>query len=199
MIFLKKMFLVFFLYSVFQNTHANERFIIDDIVLKGLQRIDNGIIYSYLPFEVGDVFDTSMTPKVIKTLFKSKFFNDIVLERDGNTLIIIFDERPTIVDIDFEGFEGIEDEQLEKILDAANIASGRIYDSSVLERIKSELREQSFARGMYSVDIRIEETILEDNRIYLKVLVNEGVRAKIKQIKIVGNKKNLLDKCFETN
>ena len=145
MIFLKKIFLVFFLFSVFQNTHANERFIIDDIVLKGLQRIDNGIIYSYLPFEVGDVFDTSMTPNVIKTLFKSKFFNDIVIERDGNTLIIIFDERPTIVDIDFEGFEGIEDEQLEKILDAANIASGRIYDSSVLERIKSELREQSLS------------------------------------------------------
>ena len=201
MIFLKKIFLVFFLFSMFQNTHANERFIIDDIVLKGLQRIDNGIIYSYLPFEVGDVFDTSMTPKVIKTLFKSKFFNDIVIERDGNTLIIIFDERPTIVDIDFEGFEGIEDEQLEKILDAANIASGRIYDSSVLERIKSELREQSFARGMYSVDIRIEETILEDNRIYLKVLVNEGVRAKIKQIKIVGNKKysdDNLKKNFQT-
>jgi outer membrane protein insertion porin family len=63
---------------------------------------------------------------------------------------------------------------LKKFLDAANIASGRIYDSSVLERIKSELREQSFARGMYSVDIKIEETMLSDNRIYLKVLVNEG-------------------------
>ena len=201
MIFLKKISLVFFLLSVFQNTHANERFIIDDIVLKGLQRIDNGTIYSYLPFEVGDVFDTSMTPKIIKTLFKSKFFNDIVIERDGNTLIILFDERPTIVDIDFDGFEGIEDEQLEKVLDAANIAPGRIYDSSVLERIKSELREQSFARGMYSVDIRIEETILKDNRIYLKVLVNEGVRAKIKQIKIVGNKKysdDNLKKNFQT-
>ena len=37
--------------------------------------------------------------------------------------MITFDERPTIVDIDFEGFEGLEDEQLEKILDAANIAS----------------------------------------------------------------------------
>jgi outer membrane protein insertion porin family len=115
--------------------------------------------------------------------------------------VITFDERPTIVDIDFEGFEGLEDEQLEKILDAANIASGRIYDSSVLERIKSELREQSFARGMYSVDIKIEETMLEDNRIYLKVLVNEGVRAEIKQIKIVGNKRYSdaqLTKNFQT-
>ena len=169
--FFKKVSIVLFLFSMLQNSYANERFIIDDIILKGLQRVDTGTIYAYLPFEVGDIFDTSMTPQIIKTLFKSKFFNDIIIERNDNTLIITFDERPTIVDIDFDGFEGIEDEQLEKILDAANIASGRIYDSSVLERIKSELREQSFARGMYSVDIKIEETMLSDNRIYLKVLV----------------------------
>ena len=185
----KKIFIVLLFFGTFQNSYSNERFVIDDIILKGLQRVDSGSIYSSLPFEVGDSFNTSMTPSVIKSLFKSKFFNDIIIERIGNSLVITFDERPTIVDIDFEGFQGIEDEQLNKILDAANIAPGRIYDSSVLERIKSELREQSFARGMYSVDIKIEETMLRDNRIYLNVLVNEGVRAQIKHIKIVGNKK----------
>ena len=185
----KKIFIVLLFFGTFQNSYSNERFVIDDIILKGLQRVDSGSIYSSLPFEVGDSFDTSMTPSVIKSLFKSKFFNDIIIERIGNSLVITFDERPTIVDIDFEGFQGIEDEQLNKILDAANIAPGRIYDSSILERIKSELREQSFARGMYSVDIKIEETMLRDNRIYLNVLVNEGVRAQIKHIKIVGNKK----------
>ena len=113
----KKIFIVLLLFGVFQNSYSNERFVIDDIILKGLQRVDSGSIYSSLPFEVGDVFDTSMTPSVIKTLFKSKFFNDIIIERIGNALVITFDERPTIVDIDFEGFEGIEDEQLEKIQD----------------------------------------------------------------------------------
>ena len=199
--FYKKIFLVLFLFSIFQNINANERFVIDDIVLKGLQRVDSGSIYSYLPFEVGDIFDTSMTPSIIKTLFKSKFFNDIIIAREGNSVVITFDERPTIVDINFDGMDGIDDEQLDKILDAANIAPGRIYDNSVLERIKSELREQSFARGMYSVDIKIKETMLDDNRIYLNVIINEGVRAQIKQIKIVGNRKysdNRLKKDFQT-
>ncbi len=197
----KKIFIVLLFFSTLQNVNANERFVIDDIILKGLQRVDSGSIYSSLPFEVGDIFDSSMTPSVIKTLFKSKFFNDIIIERVGNSLVITFNERPTIVDIDFDGIEGIDDEQLNKILDAANIAPGRIYDSSVLERIKSELREQSFARGMYSADIKIKETMLNDNRIYLKVFVKEGVRAKIKQIKIVGNKRysdDFLKKDFQT-
>ena len=184
----KKIFLILFLLTLFSKVYADEKFIIEDIIIEGLQRVDVGTIYSYLPFEVGDTFNTSMTPQVIKTLFKSKFFNDITIKRKDNTLIIILDERPTIVDIDFEGLDDIEPEQLNKILDAANIASGRIYDSSVLERIKSELREQSFARGIYSVDIDIQETLLPENRIYLKVVVKQGIRAKIKQIKIVGNK-----------
>ena len=201
MIFFKKIFLVFCIIALFQNSYAEERFVIEDIVFKGLQRVDAGSMYAYLPFEVGDIFDTSMTPKIIKALFKSKFFDDIVIEREGNTIVIIFDERPTIVDIEFDGIDGIEPEQLEKILEAANIAPGRIYDSSVLERIKSELREQNFARGMYSADIEIKETMLKDNRIFLKVFVREGVRAKIKQIKITGNTQysdKKLTKDFET-
>ena len=88
----------------------------------------------------------------------------------------------------FQEVERIGSFMTEKILEAANIAPGRIYDSSVLEKIKSELREQNFARGIYSVDINIEENLLPENRIYLKVLVSTGVRAKIKQIKITGNR-----------
>ena len=196
--FFKKIFLILFFMGAFHNTYAGEKFIIEDIVFKGLQRVDAGSIYAYLPFEVGDMFDTSTTPSVIKTLFKSKFFNDVVISRDNNTIVINFDERPTIIDIDFEGLEDISDEQLEKILDAADIASGRIYDSSVLEKIKSELREQNFARGVYTVDIKIEETLISDNRVFLKVLVSSGVRAKIKQIKIIGNK-NFSDKKLKKN
>ena len=79
----KKVFIVLLFFSIFQNVNAKERFIIDDIILKGLQRVDSGSIYSSLPFEVGDIFDSSMTPSVIKTLFKSKFFNDIIIERVG--------------------------------------------------------------------------------------------------------------------
>ncbi len=196
--FFKNFFLVLCLMGVFHNTYAGEKFIIDNIVLKGLQRVDVGSIYAYLPFEVGDMFDTSTTPSVIKTLFKTKYFNDIIISRDNNTIVINFDERPTIIDIDFEGLEDISDEQLDKILDAADIAPGRIYDSSVLEKIKSELREQNFARGIYTVDIKIEETLLSDNRVFLKVKVSAGVRAKIKQIKITGNK-NFSDKKLTKN
>ena len=184
----KKIIFIICLLGIYQNIYAEETFIVDDIILKGLQRVEPGTVYTYLPLEVGDTFDESMTPSIIKTLFKTKFFEDIVIERDGNVLIIIFNERPTIADIEFSGVEGIDDEQLDKILDAANIAAGRIYDSSVLDRIKSELREQNFARGMYGVEIDIQETMLDDNRIFLKVIINEGVRAKIQQVKITGNR-----------
>ena len=63
------------------NSFAVEKFIIEDIVLKGLHRVDAGTIYAYLPFEVGDTFDTSTTSSVIKTLFKSKLTNILQLKQ----------------------------------------------------------------------------------------------------------------------
>ena len=201
MSYIKRIFLIFCLINVSNNIYAEESFVIEDIVIEGLQRVDPGTIYSYLPFDVGDVFSSSMSPRIIKSLFKTKFFDDIIIKRKDNKLILVFYERPTIVDIEFDGLEEIKPEQLDKILDAANIASGRIYDSSALERINSELREQNFARGIYSVEIDIKETMLPDNRIYLNVVVKQGVRAKIKQIKIVGNKSfsdKKLKKEFQT-
>ena len=70
-----------FLLCIFHNAYAEEKFVIEDIVLEGLQRVDPGSIYGYLPFEVGDTFDASITPQIIKTLYKSKFFDDIIIKR----------------------------------------------------------------------------------------------------------------------
>ena len=93
MLFLKKIYIVIIIFAIFKNTYAEE-FIIEDIVLEGLQRVDPGSIYGYLPFEVGDTFDSRSTPVIIKTLFKSKFFNDIVIKRDGiNSLLLLMKDQ----------------------------------------------------------------------------------------------------------
>ena len=142
----KGIFLAFLL--LFFSTHSNageELFVIEDIVIKGLQRIEPGTIFTYLPIEIGDSFNTADAPKIIKTLFKTKFFNDVVIEREGNVVVITVDERPTIVDIQFLGLEDITEDAMQDVLIAAGIQPGRIYNDSILDRIESELVEQYHA------------------------------------------------------
>jgi outer membrane protein insertion porin family len=182
---------IFFIILLVFTTHvvANEEaFVVNDIKLQGLQKVDPGTVYAYLPIEIGDTFYISNTTEIIKILFKTGFFDDIVIERKKSTLIISFVERPTMASIEFEGLEDIKEEQIQDVLMAAGIQPGKIFNESVLEKIRSELLEQYYARGKYSVKININETILPNNQISIIVYVKEGEFALLKSIKITGNK-----------
>ena len=91
---------------------AAEEFVIEDIRVEGLERITPGTVFNYLPMQVGDKFDDSRSAEAVRALFKTGFFDDVRLERDGDVLVFRFKERPAIGSISFTGNEGIETDDL---------------------------------------------------------------------------------------
>ena len=184
---LRLLFLFFIL--VFQhNLYASNSFVVDDIRLEGLERIPDGTLLNYLPAKVGDPFDTAQSTYVIEELYKTGFFKDIKLLRDGNTLVVKVLERPAISTITWTGNSDIEDEQLEEILTDIGIVKGRVFNPSALDKIEQGLKQQAYySRGKYAVRIKTAVTELERNRVDINIEISEGVIAKIKQVNIVGN------------
>ncbi|MCK5188609.1 MAG: outer membrane protein assembly factor BamA, partial [Methylococcales bacterium] len=86
-----------------QAVKAEDDFLVENIQVKGLQRISAGTVYNYLPVIVGENFSLNKAGSAIKALFKTGFFKDISLEREGSTLIVNVVERPSIAKIIFEG------------------------------------------------------------------------------------------------
>ena len=70
------------------------QFTVEDIRVEGLRRISPGTIFTYLPVKVGDRFDEANAGDAIRALFKTGFFKDVQVEREGSTLVVIVDERP---------------------------------------------------------------------------------------------------------
>lgn len=161
---------------------------IRDIEVRGLERISPGTVFTYLPVDVGDEFDLARAPEILRGLYKSGFFDDIELGLEDDVLVVKVKERPAIASINFEGNKAIETEQLNEALKSSGIAVGRVFDRSVLDRLKHELRQQYFARGKYNVKIDTEVEKKENNRVAIDIRISEGVVAKIKQVNIVGNK-----------
>lgn len=161
---------------------------VDDIRLQGLERIPDGTLLNYLPVKVGDVFDSSRSVFVIQELYKTGFFKDIKLLKDGKTLVVKVLERPAISTVTWSGNSDIEDEQLEEILNDIGIVKGRVFNPSALDKIEQGLKQQAyFSRGKYAVRIKTEIKELERNRVDIVIEISEGVVAKIKQVNIVGN------------
>jgi len=177
--------LLFLLVS--QAVKGDEEFIVEDIQVRGLQRISVGTVYNYLPVNVGERFSLDNVGPAIKALFKTGFFKDISLEREGSTLIVNVVERPSIAKIIFEGNKDLSKDDLTKALKKIGLAEGKVFDQQILDKVEQELSRQYFSHGKYGLKITTDVSNLTRNRVGIHIKISEGRVAKIKQINIVGN------------
>ncbi|MEN1726834.1 MAG: outer membrane protein assembly factor BamA [Pseudomonadota bacterium] len=166
---------------------AAETFRIDDIRVDGLQRISEGNVFSFIPVEVGDTLTPSLSRSTIRDLFRTGFFNDIALSREGNVLVITVIERPAISSITIAGNRQITTEDLMPALASIGISEGEIFNQLELDRVQQELVRQYHSRGHYAAAVDARVSTLERNRVSLSIFINEGKQARIRHINIVGN------------
>ncbi len=167
---------------------AVEPFVIKDIRVEGLQRTEPGTVFNYLPVKVGDTFSDDKAESAIKALFATGFFADVRIETENNVVIVAIAERPVIAELNINGSKEFDSKQLKKALKDNGLAESRVFDKSVLEQAEQELKRQYYSKGKYSVEINTKVTKLERNRVAVNMDIDEGVAARIKQIKIVGAK-----------
>ena len=166
---------------------AFDEFLVSDIRIIGLQRVSTGSIFNIIPISVGDKIDSRKSNDIVRSLFSTEQFDDIQIGKDGNTLIITVEERPSISSIDISGNKALKTEQLLESLDGVGIKEGEVYKRSTLERVKSELIRSYASNGRYGADVEIDEVVKPRNRIDINIKVDEGKSAEIKKINIIGN------------
>jgi outer membrane protein insertion porin family len=172
-----------------QAQTAQDTFTVGDIRIEGLQRISEGTVFNYLPVNIGDHLDGARIGEAMRALYATGFFRDVELRRDGNILLVVVVERPSIAKFEIKGNKDIKTEDLQKSLRNVGLATGKTFDRSVLDEVKQYLTDQYFSRGKYAVRVDTKITDLPGNKVDVIVDIKEGKRAKIEQINIVGNTK----------
>jgi outer membrane protein insertion porin family len=186
---LKKLGYTVFLFVLWPSSAvAKDSFIVKDIRVEGLERISPGTVFNYLPIRVGDEFDASRSAEAVRALFKTGFFRDVRLEREGDVLVVIVSERETIAEITVTGNKDIGTEDLLEGLKKIGFAEGGVFDRSLLDKVEQELRRQYFSQGKYGVKLDSQVKKLGANRVAVTIAITEGRAARIKQINIVGNR-----------
>ena len=166
---------------------AAQSFIVSDIRVEGLEKIPEGTLLNYLPVIQGDPLDDRQAVFAIRELFKTGFFADVQLFRDGDVLVVRVKERPSISDIAFDGNSDIDDETLEEAMKGVGLARGRIFNRSLLEKLTQELESVYFSQGKYNVRITTTVEELDNNRVNIDIDISEGIKSRIKQINVIGN------------
>lgn len=170
-----------------QSSVTQSTFLVNDIRIKGLQRISAGAVFNLLPVKVGDRFDTAQSSDLIRELYKTGFFKNIELATEGNDIVVTVIEYPSIAQIEFAGNKLIKEESLREALSGNDFIEGRVFKPNVLDQVKQELKRQYLNQGKYNAQVGTEVTDLPRNRVKVTLHVKEGPTAKVKRINIVGN------------
>jgi outer membrane protein insertion porin family len=177
-----------------------EVFQVEDIRIDGLQRVSSGTVFASMPVSVGDLVDGDSIRRTTRTLFRTGYFDDIQISRDGGILVIAVTERPAVAEITIEGNKAIPTEELLKSLRENGLSEGQIFRQAVLEGMSRALERQYVGQGRYGASITTDIQELPRNRVQVNIIVDEGDVAAIKHINIVGNKafdEDLLTSAFE--
>ena len=170
-----------------QAALASDEFTISDIRVDGLERISAGTVFTYLPVQKGDRINRSRSAEALRALYRTGFFKDVRLDRQGDILVITVRERPAISKIDIIGNKDIKTEELQKGLTNIGLAEGETFDQLNVERVTQELTRQYNNRGKYNVKITPSVKELDRNRVSVTLTIAEGKAAKIRHINVVGN------------
>src|SRR5690606_26981852 len=131
--------------------------------------------------------DRASAAESIRALYRTGFFQDVALSRQGDILVVTVRERPAINRITLVGNKDIRTEELMSGLEDIGLAEGETFNRLRLERVTQELRTQYNNRGKYNVSITPSVTELDRNRVDLTITIAEGKAAKIRHINLVGN------------
>ncbi|MCW7540315.1 outer membrane protein assembly factor BamA [Aquabacterium sp. A7-Y] len=167
---------------------AVEPFTLSDIRVEGLQRTEAGTVFGSLPFRIGDTYNDEKGAAALRSLFSTGLFSDVRIEVEGKVVVVVVQERPIISNVEFVGTKEFDNEVLTKALRDVGIADGRPFDKALIDRAEQELKRQYLAKSLYGAEVITTITPQERNRVNVTFTVTEGGVAKIREIRITGNK-----------
>jgi len=166
---------------------AYANFKIEAIKINGLQGISRETVLSYLPVTIGSEVTLKKSNEIIRALYKTGFFDDIRLLRQGHTLVVNVKQRPIIGKISVTGNKKIPTKQLMKALKTMGFAEGQVYDRALLEKMEHSLKQEYFRLGKYNAKVKVNVVPKSRHRVAISIVISEGKEAVIHQIKIIGN------------
>ncbi len=177
------LFFTFFItiYSFILNAE-----IVNDVVVNNNKRIVKESIISLGGIKLGNDYDQSDLDKILKNLYETNFFSDIKISVENNKMIIYVEENKVIQAVKIEGIKSKTVQ--ENILEQLNLKDRSPFVEYKIKVDLSKIRNSLSDSGYYfsKVEVSVEEN--NNDTVDLIYQIDLGEKAKISEIKFIGNK-----------
>ena len=158
----------------------------EKIIINGNERISNETILVFSEIGENKSLDENSINDILKRLYKSGFFKDVIVKIENNNLTINVLENPIIQTVFINGIKRKKtEESLYEILSLKNRSS---YNSVLISKDENAILNYLKVQGFLFSKITSYYQDLGDNKIDLYYEIELGDKAKISKISFIGDK-----------
>lgn len=168
---------------------------ITSIEYVNLTKISLPVANETLKLKVGDEIDVESVNKAIKDFYKFNYFEDIKVNIDNGKLQFIFDEKPSIANVDITGYKSREDD-INILRKQIGLEKGNMYSEKRIKSAKEKLLKELEREGYINSVVEAEVEHLNEDSVAITFNVNKGDEIIIKKVNYFGSE-NLEASDFE--
>ena len=164
------------------------------ISVSGNRKIETDAVLARLATKPGERFSADRVRLDLDALFKTGYFYDVIVERSrsGDKVDLSYRvvEKPSVVQISFEGNSEIETTELKE---AAALKEFEILNMTKIREASEKLQKLYEDKGFFLAKVTPKvDTVTEGESVRLTFVTQENDKVKVKRVAFLGNK-NLPD------
>ena len=177
-----KIFVILFFFS-----SSSESIILNNVLVNGNERISKETILVFSEISEQQSFDENSINSILKKLYQTGFFKDVVVKFENEKLIINVVENPIIQTVFVNGIKRKKTKEgISKLLSLKDRSS---FDINLVKKDEILISNYLKDMGFYFATVSSSFKDLGSNKIDLFYDVVLGEKAKISKISFIGEKK----------
>ena len=159
--------------------------VVQRIIVKGNERIEQSTVVSYLPIQLGEPVDPARVDLALKSLFRTDLFSDVKIDFQDGDLIVTVVENPIINRVLFEGNSGLKED---KLRDEVTVRPRGIFTRAKVQSDVQRIVELYRRSGRISANVTPQIVELPQKRVDLIFKIDEGPKSGILRVEFQGNR-----------
>ena len=159
---------------------------IKGVKVRGNRRVEADAVRVVLKSQPGDELDAKVVAGDIKAIFGLGFFSDVRAELDGDELIFVVEEKPSIASIAYRGNEEVDTDKIKEVVD---LKTPSVLDVVKVRENAAKIKELYVEKGFFLADVTYELKDMPNNTVALTFVVLERSKIEVSRISFIGNEK----------
>ena len=176
-----KIFVIFFLLS-----SSSQSVDFDNILINGNKRISNETILVFSEISEEKSLDQNSINTILKKLYKTGFFKDVVVKFENNKLIINVVENPIIQTVFIDGIK--RKKTKESLFEILLLKDRSSFNIDLVKKDEIIISNYLKDKGFYFSTVTSSIKDLGNNKVDLFYEIELGDKAKISKISFIGEK-----------